>query len=82
MRVAAWRDTDQVMTFIARVAADIKGCIHDEHELRSFAARSFREGKPRLTMAELRPFELSRVCFEKQVGLESVQVGQLRGGLR
>ena len=31
-----------------------QGSVMDEHELRSFAARSFREGKPRLTMAELR----------------------------
>ena len=52
------------MSFIARVAADIKGCIHDEHELRSFAARSFRDGKPRLTMAELRPSSESRGSFK------------------
>lgn len=31
-----------------------QGSVMDERELRSFAARSFREGKPRLTMAELR----------------------------
>jgi len=53
-RAAAWRDTEQVMLFITRVLIDLKGSVMDERELRSFAARSFREGKPRLTMAELR----------------------------
>lgn len=53
-RAAAWRDTEHVMTFITRVLVDLKGSVTDENELRSFAARSFRDGKPLLTISELR----------------------------
>lgn len=33
-----------------------QGSVTDEHELRSFAARSFRDGKPLLTLSELRSY--------------------------
>lgn len=54
VRTAAWRDTEQMVAFIDRVVLDTNGCVCDQRELRSFAARCFRDGKPRLTLGELR----------------------------
>ncbi|CAJ1424644.1 unnamed protein product [Effrenium voratum] len=53
-RVAAWRDTDQMVMFVSRMVSDLKGSVSEPQELRSFASRCFREGRPSLTLAELR----------------------------
>lgn len=51
---AAWRDSAQMVAFLRRVIADLQGIVNDDHELQSLAARCFRDGKPRLTLSELR----------------------------
>ncbi|CAE7487241.1 unnamed protein product [Symbiodinium natans] len=51
---AAWRDSAQMVTFLSRIIADLQGIVNDDHELQSLAARCFRDGKPRLTLSELR----------------------------
>ena len=37
-----------------RDALTRQGIVNDDHELQSLAARCFRDGKPRLTLSELR----------------------------
>jgi len=53
-RVAAWRSNDQMVRFIERLVAEIQASVKDGEEMRSFAARCFRNGRPRLTLSELR----------------------------
>ena len=58
---------------VSIMAMPWQGSVTDENELRSFAARSFRDGKPLLTISELR-----RRAGEGR--LQRGQVGQVADG--
>lgn len=53
-RVAAWRQTDQMVRFLERIVADLHGVIKNDQAMRSFAARCFHNGRPRISLSDLR----------------------------
>ncbi|CAE8722702.1 unnamed protein product, partial [Polarella glacialis] len=61
-RVARWRDSQHMAVFIERVVTDLQGRVVDEQEMRSFAARCFRDGRPRLALNDLR-YKLRGAAF-------------------
>eukprot|EP00930_Biecheleria_cincta_P051237 TRINITY_DN36395_c0_g1_i1.p1 TRINITY_DN36395_c0_g1~~TRINITY_DN36395_c0_g1_i1.p1 ORF type:complete len:716 (+),score=132.97 TRINITY_DN36395_c0_g1_i1:75-2222(+) len=75
---AAWRSPDEMFKFVSRLVQDEMKALFDEHKLRVFAARCFRDGVPLVTIEELRlALTSSKIISKPEAGNHALAKGDL-----